>query len=114
MRHGHKNSRENGPAEQSSEDRLQEDCILNLSKGRLLDPQLAIKDFTYNIASLVLGNPWLVFVAVCGVARVKGGQRLLGTELDAVVLIVAKHFPWAEVTMMHTVKDDAHPLDRGD
>jgi len=49
---------------QGTENSLQEDGVLNLAKGGLLDPDLAIEDLADKVPFLILGNPWLVLIAV--------------------------------------------------
>lgn len=59
---------QNTRSDESTDQRLNEDGVLNLSKGWLLNPDLTIKDFTDDIALLVLGDPRFILVAVAVVA----------------------------------------------
>lgn len=47
-----------------TENRLQEDCILNLAQGWLLDPDLTIENLADEVALFVFGDPWLVLIAI--------------------------------------------------
>lgn len=48
----------------TTETSLEEDRVLDGSKGWLLDPHFAVEDLSNDIPSVVVGNPWFVFVAV--------------------------------------------------
>lgn len=90
---------------------MKEDGVLDLSKCRLLNPNLPVEDFAYHIALLVLGDPWLVLV---GIAATKCVERVfLHLEDRGGIIVFGKKLPWAEMTMVHAVKDDAHALPSG-
>ena len=55
-----KNSRKHKGAEQT----LKEDGVLDLAKGRLLNPDFAIEDAADDVALGILGHPGLVFERV--------------------------------------------------
>lgn len=53
------------------DDGLQEDGVLDLAKSGFLNPHLAVEHLADNIALVVFGNPWFVFVAVMGAKAVE-------------------------------------------
>jgi hypothetical protein len=55
----HENSRQNTGKKSGRQDCLYCDRVLHFSKGRLLDPNLPIKDLAENIAFAVLLDPGL-------------------------------------------------------
>lgn len=59
--HGAEDTDEDGRQDESAEQTLDEDGILNLAQRGLLDPDLAIEDAADDVALGVLGNPGLVF-----------------------------------------------------
>ena len=61
----------NGSDDQCTSESLHEDGVLDLPKSRLLDPDLAIENFTDDVAFLVFGDPGLVFVAIGGAESVE-------------------------------------------
>jgi hypothetical protein len=104
--------------DKGTENSLQEDGILNLAKGRLLDPDFTVKDLADDIALLVLGNPGLVLPTVGGVMRHNGIERVRLHLIAGRVVVGREQLPGAHVTMMHAVQNDAHALpsrdERGD
>ena len=99
VRDGAKDADNDAGKYQGSQDRLNENGILNLTKSWLLDPDLAIKDLTNDVAFLVLGNPGLIFEAV----RIVGDQALGRhfASLDGVGrFVVGKELPRANVTVV--------------
>jgi hypothetical protein len=50
--------------DESADDSLNEDGILDLAESRFLDPDFAVEDLADNVALLVPGDPWLVFPGV--------------------------------------------------
>jgi len=65
-----------------AKDRLQEDGILDLAQGRLLDPDFSVKDLADDVALFVFGDPWLVLVAVAGSVRWQTVKRIT-FQIDA-------------------------------
>lgn len=65
-------SHRDGSDDQSTSKSLHEDSILDLPKSRLLDPDFPIKDFTDDVAFLILGDPRFVFVTVGAAESIKG------------------------------------------
>ena len=59
---------QNTRSDKGTNQRLNENGVLDLSKCWLLDPDLTIKDFTNDVALLILGDPRFVLVAVAVVA----------------------------------------------
>ena len=57
-------SNSDGRDDKRTDDRLQEDCVLDLTQSRLLDPHLAVEDFADDVTFLVFGHPGFVFIAV--------------------------------------------------
>lgn len=55
---------DDGRYDECAKNGLQEDGVLNLAEGRLLDPDFAVKDLASNVALLILGYPWLILVAI--------------------------------------------------
>lgn len=64
MWNGAEDTSEDGGDDECSEKRLDENSVLDLTKSRFIDPDLAVEDFAEDIALLVLRDPGLVFVAV--------------------------------------------------
>lgn len=111
--HRNEDGRQNRTTKETTENSLQEDRILDLTKSRLLNPSLTVKDLSDNIAVLVLGNPGLSFVAVVcveGVHRSFSGAF----RFDGSILGVLKQLPGTEMTVVETVKNDAHALPGSD
>lgn len=102
-RHVDENRRQDTAKQKRSKHRLDENRILDLSQRRLLDPDLAIKDLSHNIALLVLDNPWLILVRFSSPSGIHRCLLTLG-------LWVLKQLPWAEVAVVHAVEDDTHAL----
>lgn len=98
-------------AKNSTKYRLDEDCILNLSKSRLLDPGFAIEDLPDTVTLLVLGNPGLCLVAVVAVEAVEG--VIFAFHLAGCFVFILKQLPRPEVSVVHAVKDDTHALPGG-
>ena len=88
--------------DQSTSHGLEEYCILDLAKRRLLDPDLAIKDLPKDIALFVFGDPGFVFVAIGATHSFKG--TLAHFELG-VVVIFGEEFPGSQMSVVHAVKD---------
>jgi hypothetical protein len=61
----------NGCDDDRYDDGLQEDGVLDLAKSGLLNPHLAVEHLPDNIALVVFGNPWFIFVAVMGAKAVE-------------------------------------------
>jgi hypothetical protein len=61
VRYSAENADENARKHEGTEQTLQEDCVLDLAKGRLLNPNLAIEDAADDVALGILGNPRFVF-----------------------------------------------------
>lgn len=64
VRHGAENTNEDGRQDESAEQTLDEDGVLNLAQRRLLNPNLAIENFADDVALGVFGDPRLVFEGV--------------------------------------------------
>lgn len=94
-----------------TEDRLNENGVLDLTQGRLLDPDLSVEDLADYIALLVLSDPWLILVTVAGSMGCETVERV-ALQIDACsrLVIGSEQFPRTEMAMMHTVQDDAHSL----
>ena len=81
---------------------LHEDGVLDLPKSRLLDPDFTIEDFPDNVAFLVFGDPGFVFVAIGAADSV---ERTFAHVPGGFVVVFSEKLPWAEMAMVHTVKD---------
>lgn len=102
-----------GSDDQGTTDGLQEDGILDLAEGWLLDPYLTIKDFADDVALLVLGDPWLIFVGICTTEAI---DRRFGHihRLSRNVVRLSEELPWSQMTMVHPVQDHTHALPGAD
>jgi hypothetical protein len=110
MRYRAENADDDDGHDQSARNGLQEDSVLNLAQGRLLDPDLAVKDFADDVAPVVLGDPRFVFVAIAGGVRLETIVRV-GLEVKAGRLVIrTEELPRTQVTVMHAVQDDTHAL----
>lgn len=99
---------------EGTENGLQENGVLDLAKGGLLDPDFAIKHLADEIALLVLGNPRLILVTVAGVLSSKSLHRV-GFEVEAFGFVVrGEQFPGSQMSVMHAVKNNAHSLPGSD
>lgn len=81
---------------------LHEDGVLDLPKSRLLDPDFAIKHFADDVAFLVFGNPWFVFMTIGAADSVEGTFAQIQGRF---VVIFGEKLPWAEMAMVHAVED---------
>ena len=104
----HEDGCEHTSAEQGDQHGLDEDGVLNLAEGGLLDPDLAVENLTHHVALLILDDPGLVLVAI-------GGPKGLETALfQAGLLVFAvaldEELPRAHVAVVHPVEHDAHAL----
>ena len=72
MRQRHKDTDTHAGDEKSAKQSLDEDGILNLSEGRLLDPNLTVEHLADEIPFLVPGNPRLILIAVARSETVEG------------------------------------------
>ena len=104
MRQRHKDADTHAGNEKSAEQSLDEDGILDLSKGRLLDPYFAVKDLADEISFLIPGNPRLILVAVARSETVEGALGDI-VRVGGFVVRAGEQFPWSEMTVMHTVKN---------
>ena len=86
-----------------TEDGLKKDGVLDLPQSRFLDPHFPIQDFAENVAFLVLGNPWFVFIAVAATESVEG--TLAEFEAGGRVVVLRKELPRSEMTMVHAMED---------
>ncbi len=64
FRDGTEDPHGDGSDDERAGDGLEEDCVLDLTKGRLLDPHFTIENLADEIAFFVFGNPRLIFIAV--------------------------------------------------
>lgn len=69
---GAEDANDNAREDQTTQDGLQEDGVLDLAESGLLDPDLAVEDLSDDVALLILGHPGFVFVAVAGPERLEG------------------------------------------
>ena len=111
FRNNNEDSCDNPSNEERDENGLKKDHILNLSQSRLLNPNLAIKDFADDVALLILDNPRGILVRVGGLNTI---DRLTHTIAFAIGILVdlriCKQLPGSKVTMMHAVENNAHAL----
>lgn len=73
MRYGTEDARQDTRKDQSPEDGLNENGVLNLAQRGLLDPNLSIKHLSDDISLFVARDPRLILVAIAGITQ----QRLL-------------------------------------
>lgn len=97
-----KNSHGDGSDDQPASEGLTEDSVLDLPKRRLLDPDLAIKDFADHVTFLVFGNPGFVFVTIGAAESV---ERTFAHIHRVPVVVFGKKLPWAEMAVVHAVED---------
>jgi len=109
-RHGKEDGSDNASDDEAGEDTLNEDGILNLAEGGLLNPSLTIKDLSHDVALLVLCDPRLILVRICTLKTV----HALAFELHRLVLFVGEEFPRSKVAMVETVQDDTHAFPGSD
>lgn len=112
MGDGTENTSQNTRTEESTEDSLDEDRVLDLAQRGLLDPNLTVKDFADDVALLVSCNPRLIFVAVGAVADKRLLRYVLG--LDTVRVVIGEEFPRSQVAVVHAVQDNTHAFPCGD
>ena len=98
---GAENSHGDDSDDQRTSQGLHKDGVLDLPKSRLLDPDFAVKDFTDEVAFLVLGDPGFVFVAV---GAAKGVEGAFAHVHGGLVVVFDEKFPWAEMAMVHSVE----------
>ena len=96
-----KNSHGDGSDDQPASEGLTEDSVLDLPKRRLLDPDLAIKDFADHVTFLVFGNPGFVFVTI---GTAESVERTFA-HIHRVPVVFGKKLPWAEMAVVHAVED---------
>ena len=58
--------------DEGAESSLQEDCVLNSSERRLLDPDFAVKHFSDDITFRVAGDPGLIFIRIYRITAERG------------------------------------------
>jgi len=87
---------------------LDKDGVLDLAESGLLNPDFAVKDLADKVTLLVPRNPRLVLITVAAVAD-KALLRCV-SGLDEAALVVGEQLPGAQMTVMHTVQDNAHSL----
>lgn len=113
MRDSAENANDDNGHDECSPDSLEEDGILDLAEGRLLNPNLAIEDLADDVALVVLGDPRLVLVAVGGGVRLEAVERIRLEVKAGGLIIGSEELPRTQMTMMHAVQDDAHSLPGG-
>lgn len=82
-RNGAENADCNTAEDQRTEDRLDEDGILDLAESRLLNPDLAVEDLADDVALLILGDPRLILPRIAGGVR---AECIVGVKLGIVPL----------------------------
>ncbi len=88
---------------------LHEDGILDLTKSRLLNPDLSVEDLADDIALVVFSDPRLIFVAI---GRPQAVERILFGIVGRRLILVAEEFPGAEMTMVHAMENLASQFHR--
>jgi hypothetical protein len=108
-RHSNEDSCKDGGKHKGTQHALNEDGVLDLSQRGLLDPDLPVEDLADDIALLVLDDPRLLLVAVRRAEAVKGALAQL---LE--VVLRQEQLPGPNVTVVQSVKYNAHALVAGD
>ena len=68
---GFEDANDNSREENGAKNGLEKDCILDLAKSRLLNPNFTIQDLTEYIALLVLDDPGFILIAIVTSKRVE-------------------------------------------
>lgn len=103
LRKRNENADGNGSGYKRTKNSLEEDCVLDLSQSRFLDPDLTIKDFTQDVAFLVFGDPGLVLIAGAAAESVEGSFAEF--EFRGRIIIFCEQLPRTKMAMMHAVEN---------
>lgn len=118
-----KDGSQNAGRDQGNPHALNGDGILNLTKGRLLDPEFLLKYLAKEEPVLIPFNPRLVRVSVESPLINSGNAHLslvavsCGTVVAVLaalglleVFVVIPEFPRPHVVMMKTMQNNTHPV----